>query len=107
MKTSDRIRYKINTATITEKLIAVNVLVFLFFGILNTIFSLFQIPGFSAFYDWFVLPSDPAEFILKPWTIISYSFLHGFSMFLPGKYETPGRCRISIQMNPQKEKTSQ
>ncbi|UAB82797.1 rhomboid family intramembrane serine protease [Zunongwangia sp. SCSIO 43204] len=77
MRTSDRIRYKINTASVTEKLIAVNVIVFLFFGILNTIFSLFEIPGFANFYDWFVLPSDPAEFILKPWTIISYSFLHG------------------------------
>ena len=77
MRTSDRIRYKINTASVTEKLIALNVIVFLFFGILNTIFSLFEIPGFANFYDWFVLPSDPAEFILKPWTIISYSFLHG------------------------------
>ena len=77
MRTSDRIRYKINTASVTEKLIAVNVIVFLFFGIINTIFSLFEIPGFANFYDWFVLPSDPAEFILKPWTIISYSFLHG------------------------------
>jgi membrane associated rhomboid family serine protease len=77
MRTSDRIRYKINTASVTEKLIAVNVILFLFFGILNTIFSLFEIPGFTNFYDWFVLPSDPAEFILKPWTIISYSFLHG------------------------------
>lgn len=77
MRASDKIRYKINTATVTEKLIAINVLVFLFFGVLNTVFSLFKISGFSAFYDWFVLPSDPAEFILKPWTIISYSFLHG------------------------------
>ena len=77
MRTSDKIRYKINTAAITEKLIAVNVIVFLFFGILNTVFSLFEIPGFADFYDWFVLPSDPAEFILKPWTIITYSFLHG------------------------------
>ncbi|MFC6858900.1 rhomboid family intramembrane serine protease [Zunongwangia atlantica] len=77
MRTSDKIRYKINTATITEKLIAVNVIVFLFFGIINTVFSLFEIPGFADFYDWFVLPSDPAEFILKPWTIIAYSFLHG------------------------------
>ena len=32
MRASDKIRYKINTATVTEKLIAINVLVFLFFG---------------------------------------------------------------------------
>ncbi|MDN3594711.1 rhomboid family intramembrane serine protease [Zunongwangia endophytica] len=77
MKTSDKIRYKINTATVTEKLIAANVIAFLLFGLLNTIFTLFNIPGFKSFYNWFVLPSDPAEFILKPWTIITYSFLHG------------------------------
>lgn len=26
--------------------------------------------------QWFVFPDDPMEFLLKPWSIITYSFLH-------------------------------
>ncbi|MCH4824348.1 rhomboid family intramembrane serine protease [Gramella lutea] len=75
MKSSDRLRYKIQTATVTEKLIAINVLVFILFFLFRTIAYLFQLPS-DFLIEWFVFPKEPMEFLLKPWSIITYSFLH-------------------------------
>ncbi|QYA27005.1 rhomboid family intramembrane serine protease [Gramella sp. MT6] len=75
MRSSDRLRYKIQTATVTEKLIAINVLVFVVFFLLRTIAYLFQLPS-EFLLEWFVFPKEPMEFLLKPWSIITYSFLH-------------------------------
>ncbi|MDX1543084.1 MAG: rhomboid family intramembrane serine protease [Christiangramia sp.] len=75
MRSSDKIRFKIQTATVTEKLIAVNVLVFILFFLFRTLAYLFQLPS-DFLLEWFVFPKDPGEFILKPWSIITYSFLH-------------------------------
>jgi membrane associated rhomboid family serine protease len=75
MKSSDRIRFKIQTATVTEKLIAINVLVFILFFLFRTIAYLFQVPS-DFLLEWFVFPKEPMEFFLKPWSIITYSFLH-------------------------------
>jgi len=75
MRSSDKIRYKIQTATVTEKLIAINVLVFILFFLLRTVAYLFQIPS-DFLVEWFVFPKEPMEFLMKPWSIITYSFLH-------------------------------
>lgn len=75
MRSSDRFKYKIQTATVTEKLIAINVLVFILFFLLRTIAYLFQLPS-DFLLEWFVFPKEPMEFLLKPWSIITYSFLH-------------------------------
>ncbi|MGA8855128.1 MAG: rhomboid family intramembrane serine protease [Christiangramia sp.] len=75
MKSSDKIRYKIQTATVTEKLIAINVLVFILFFLLRTIAYLFQLPS-DFLLEWFVFPKEPMEFLMKPWSIITYSFMH-------------------------------
>ncbi|MFV8226510.1 rhomboid family intramembrane serine protease [Christiangramia aquimixticola] len=75
MKASDRIKYKFQTATVTEKLIAVNVLVFILFFLFRTIAFLFQLPQ-DFLVEWFVFPKEPLEFLLKPWSIITYTFLH-------------------------------
>ena len=75
MRSSDRIRYRIQTATVTEKLIAINVLVFILFFLLRTIAYLFQLPS-DFLLEWFVFPKEPMEFLMKPWSIITYSFLH-------------------------------
>jgi len=75
MNSSDRIKYKIQTATVIEKLIAINVLVFILFFLLKTIAYLFQLPS-DFLVEWFVFPKEPMEFLMKPWSIITYSFLH-------------------------------
>ncbi len=75
MRGRDKLRYKIQTATVTEKLIAVNVIAFILFYLFRTIAYLFKLPS-DFLLEWFVFPKEPGEFLLKPWSIITYSFLH-------------------------------
>ncbi|APG59100.1 rhomboid family intramembrane serine protease [Christiangramia salexigens] len=75
MKASDKFRYRMQTATVSEKLIAINVLVFILFFLFRTIAFLFQIPS-NFLLEWFVFPKDPGDFLFKPWSIITYGFLH-------------------------------
>lgn len=69
-------KYKLKTATVVEKLIGLNVLIFVFFFVFRTLAFLFQFPD-DFLMQWLVFPKDLFEFILKPWSIITYSFLHG------------------------------
>lgn len=75
MKATDKIKNRFKTATVVEKLIAINILVFILFYVFKTIAYLFQFPsGFVL--EWLVFPKEPEEFIFKPWSIITYSFFH-------------------------------
>ena len=58
------IKKKLFNLNVLEKIIAVNVVVFLLALILR-----FE-------FEWFELPSDFSNFIGKPWSIITYAFLH-------------------------------
>ncbi len=71
----DKFKYKMQTATVVEKLIALNVLVFILFFLIKTIAFLFQLPS-DFITGWLVFPKEPGEFLFKPWSIITYSFLH-------------------------------
>ncbi|MGB7786472.1 MAG: rhomboid family intramembrane serine protease [Salinimicrobium sp.] len=75
MRRSGNFRYKLKTATVTEKLIAINIVVFILFFLVKTIAFLFQLPS-DFLMEWFVFPKEPAEFLFKPWSIITYAFLH-------------------------------
>jgi membrane associated rhomboid family serine protease len=55
---------------VAEKLIAINLVVFLFFGLASFLFKA------SVLYDWFVLSKDISDLVTKPWSIFTYSFLH-------------------------------
>jgi len=59
------IKYAYKTATVVEKIIYINVFLFL----ITVLFTRFII-------QWFALPASLNTFIYKPWTLISYSFLH-------------------------------
>ena len=65
--------YRYNTATIAVKLIVINVAVYIVFNLLPW---LVQIDAFPI-KKYFVLPNAPFEFIQQPWSLLSYSFLHG------------------------------
>jgi membrane associated rhomboid family serine protease len=69
MKTLNDLKYKYNNLDIFGKIIAVNVVVF----IINFIFT--RLLKFSV-VDYFVLPSDVMDFIIQPWSLLSYGFLH-------------------------------
>ena len=75
MRGSGNFKYKLQTATVSEKLIAINVSVFILFFFVRTLAYLFQIES-DFLLEWFVFPKEPGEFLLKPWSIITYAFLH-------------------------------
>lgn len=75
MKRSGNFRYKLQTATVSEKLIAVNVVAFVLFFLMKTLAFLFNLES-DFILEWFVFPKEPGEFLFKPWSIITYAFLH-------------------------------
>lgn len=77
MNWQDNLKHRYNLAGMTEKLIAVNVLVFVAFLFLKLISFLFQLPNiFGVATKWLVFPDHLDEFIYRPWTIVTYAFMH-------------------------------
>ncbi len=70
------IRYKMARLNLAEKLIVVNLAIFVLPLILRVFLFLFKIETFD-FISWFEINSNLNEFIIKPWTLITYSFFHG------------------------------
>ncbi len=70
------LKYNFKNAGIVEKLIYINISVFVL-GLLMTVFSsLFKIQS-TFLGDWFALSSSFSSLLTKPWALISYGFLHG------------------------------
>ena len=61
-----------NQWNIAERIIAINVLLFLLGNLLP---YLFQFSSNDLFY-WFELSQHGAEFLTKPWTLLTYGFFH-------------------------------
>lgn len=75
MRRANNFKFKLKTASVTEKLIAVNAAVFVLFFLFRTLAFLFNLPS-GFLLEWFVFPKEPGEFLFKPWSIITYAFLH-------------------------------
>ena len=69
MSTVQDLKYKYNNLDIFGKIIAINIAVFAV-GFFLKIFKL------SAIISFFMLPSGFGDFIVQPWSIITYGFLH-------------------------------
>ena len=67
------------TANIAIKLIVINVIAFLFFGLLSFVLGN---QGQSGIDFWFVLPSDLDQLLFQPWGVFTYAFLHGSVMHI-------------------------
>lgn len=74
--TINQIKQKYRSATIVEQIIYINIVVFILNYILKAVSALMQWHG-NFLFNWFSLPAEPGSFFSKPWTIISYGFLHG------------------------------
>ena len=71
----DQMRNRIQRLNGAEKLILLNVLCFILPLFLNTVLFLFNIQ--TDFYvGWFELSASLSELLFKPWTLVSYSFMH-------------------------------
>jgi membrane associated rhomboid family serine protease len=70
----NEIKKKYKTGSIVFKLIFINVGIFIAFGILN-LFALFGLPVISV-REWFGISADMDIFLYRPWTFVSYMFIH-------------------------------
>ncbi len=68
--TKKELLHKYKTLNVAEKLIAINLVVFILFGLTSFLFKT------NFLFDWFVLSKEASVLISKPWSIITYSFLH-------------------------------
>jgi membrane associated rhomboid family serine protease len=75
MSFSDDIRYRFANFSIAEKIIFANVIFFVLPKLLNVIFFLFNIP-IDGYTNWFQLSPNIGTFMTRPWTLITYSFIH-------------------------------
>lgn len=66
---------KFHSRSIVERIIIINVVIFILTYLFNTFSFLFQIDG-NVIVNWFSLQPDFDLLLFKPWTIVSYGFLH-------------------------------
>lgn len=66
------LRYYLARLNIAEKLIVINLTVFILTGLASVLL------GFSvnSILYWFELPKDFFDFLTKPWSLVTYSFFH-------------------------------
>ena len=76
MELKNKINLYISGLNILEKIIFLNIVIFLAPFLINTILFLFNIKNIDLI-NWFTIDADFGKLILKPWSIITYGFLHG------------------------------
>ncbi len=70
------IKYKFKKGTVVEKAIYLNLIVFICMQVINVVSFLFN-SNENYLYHWFSMPADLNLFLMRPWSIITYGFLHG------------------------------
>lgn len=66
------LKYQFARLSIAEKLIAINVAIFIVSGLAMALFGASE----AAVMGWFQLPKEFGDFIIQPWSILTYSFFH-------------------------------
>ena len=69
------IKYRLARLSIAEKIIVINLLLFVLPAIFNSLVYLLELGPFS-FLAWMELSSDLSRFIVTPWTLVTYGFFH-------------------------------
>ncbi|MGI9545802.1 MAG: rhomboid family intramembrane serine protease [Flavobacteriaceae bacterium] len=70
---SGNLKYQFARLSIAEKLIAVNVAIY----ILNALVPFLLGLSTNSVLRWFELPKDFFDFLSQPWSLVTYSFFHG------------------------------
>ena len=76
MELKDKLKYSLSVMGQLQKLIVINIIFFIIPLLLNTFLWLFELKDISIL-DYFVLEADIMSLIFKPWSLITYGFLHG------------------------------
>jgi len=69
------LKYRFTNANALFKLLYINLGVFVLVNFLGTLSYLFQSPTFSS-EIWFGIPVNLKDLMFKPWTLLSYMFMH-------------------------------
>ncbi len=69
----NNLRYQFERLSVAEKLIAVNIVVFIVNALVPFLLGISK----NTIVQWFELPNDFFAFLVQPWSIITYSFFHG------------------------------
>ncbi len=72
MSLAQDIKFKFSRLNIFEKIIAVNVVVFI---VAKIVFILFKGES-EPIFKWFEFPVKLGDFIIQPWSLITYAFVH-------------------------------
>jgi membrane associated rhomboid family serine protease len=75
MTNRQQLIYKYKTASILEKLIAINVILFVLTFLVKTILFLVGVDA-NPLIEWLSFPQELSELVFKPWSIITYAFMH-------------------------------
>ena len=75
MNFREKLFYRFKQFNVAEKLIIFNVIFFVLPLLINTFLFLFKIP-IDSYTVWFELSSSFSDLVFKPWTLLTYSFLH-------------------------------
>ncbi|TCI90687.1 rhomboid family intramembrane serine protease [Tenacibaculum sp. M341] len=70
------LKYRFKNAGIVEQLIYINLAVFIAVYLFQVVGFLFQLGDSLILVEWLSLPASFSGFIRKPWTIITYGFVH-------------------------------
>jgi membrane associated rhomboid family serine protease len=76
MNIVDEIKESFRKGTLLIKLIYVNIGVFLLVNIVRLFYFLIYSQSDIPQIEWLAVPSDVSNLIYKPWTIVTYMFLH-------------------------------
>lgn len=77
------LRNRFLSENIVGKFIYVNVGVFVFFAFIDVVATLFNIKSPVLYLKlWLELPSSLSQFIMQPWSLVTYMFLHGGLMHI-------------------------
>jgi len=69
------LKYKYSGFSIAEKIIFLNIIFFLIPYLINTLLFLFNINS-KSYIELFLLSPEFNNLIIKPWTVVTYSFIH-------------------------------
>jgi len=72
----DDIKFNLRTGNNILRFVIINAGIFIILGLLSLIDNLFKLGGILHFNEYFTFPSSPVWWLRKPWSLLTYMFLH-------------------------------
>ncbi|REJ81807.1 MAG: rhomboid family intramembrane serine protease [Bacteroidetes bacterium] len=75
---SNKIKEQFSNADTLQRLLIINIAVFVIIRVANSFSMLFMSPAFTLLQvaDWLAVPAYLPKLLFKPWTLLTYMFLH-------------------------------